>query len=74
MSVLRVVFVAQVWKLAPVAVAPANQEPFVASETLAVKALESVWAVLQRYGIATFRRSAASCMAIVLISINMDNR
>lgn len=50
-------------------VAPANQEPFVASETLAVITRESVGAVLQRHGIAAGRRPAAGRMAIARLSI-----
>lgn len=48
---LRIVFVTQVWKFSAVVVTPANQEPLVASKSLAMKARESVGAVLERYGV-----------------------
>ena len=56
MAVLRGILIAQIWKLTPVPVAPANQEPFVATESLAVIAREAVWAVFERYGAGLARR------------------
>ena len=51
MAMLRIIFVAHGWKFATIPVAPANHKPLVVSPSLAVETRETVWAVLERYGV-----------------------
>ena len=50
-AMLRIIFVAHGWKFATIPVAPANHKPLVVSPSLAVETRETVWAVLERYGV-----------------------